>query len=89
MREFDRVRPISFLCSSLLSRSGPLPFLLLLTSPPPRLSLTPLTPIELKELNEWPTVPQLIIKGEFVGGLDVVKEMQESGELQEMLEAQA
>ncbi|GAA6010043.1 hypothetical protein JCM10207_007532 [Rhodosporidiobolus poonsookiae] len=40
---------------------------------------------KLKELNEWPTFPQLIIKGEFVGGLDVVKEMQENGELQEML----
>ncbi|BGP49357.1 glutaredoxin [Rhodotorula kratochvilovae] len=41
---------------------------------------------KLKELNEWPTFPQLIIKGEFVGGLDVVKEMEESGELQEMLQ---
>lgn len=40
---------------------------------------------ELKELNEWPTFPQLIIKGEFCGGLDVIKEMQESGELQEMI----
>ncbi|GAA5980786.1 hypothetical protein JCM11641_002651 [Rhodosporidiobolus odoratus] len=40
---------------------------------------------KLKELNEWPTFPQLIIKGEFVGGLDVVKEMQESGDLQEMI----
>lgn len=50
----------------------------------------PLTTIpslaELKEINEWPTFPQLIIKGEFVGGLDVVKEMEESGELQEMLQ---
>ncbi|GAA6028800.1 hypothetical protein JCM8097_007402 [Rhodosporidiobolus ruineniae] len=41
---------------------------------------------KLKELNEWPTFPQLIIKGEFVGGLDVVKEMVESGELAEMLQ---
>ncbi|GAA5889580.1 hypothetical protein JCM6882_007075 [Rhodosporidiobolus microsporus] len=40
---------------------------------------------KLKELNEWPTFPQLIIKGEFVGGLDVVKEMVESGEMSEML----
>ncbi|GAA5929953.1 PICOT family protein [Sporobolomyces koalae] len=40
---------------------------------------------KLKEINEWPTFPQLIIKGEFCGGLDVVKEMQESGELQEMI----
>ncbi|GAA5966131.1 hypothetical protein JCM8115_003032 [Rhodotorula mucilaginosa] len=42
---------------------------------------------KLKEVNEWPTFPQLIIKGEFVGGLDVVKEMQESGELQDMVKA--
>lgn len=40
----------------------------------------------LKELNQWPTFPQLIIKGEFVGGLDVVTEMAGSGELQELLE---
>lgn len=40
---------------------------------------------ELKELNTWPTFPQLIIKGEFVGGLDVVQEMVEAGELKEML----
>ncbi|SDA03058.1 BZ3501_MvSof-1269-A2-R1_Chr11g02858 [Microbotryum saponariae] len=40
---------------------------------------------KLKDLNEWPTFPQLIIKGEFVGGLDVVKEMVENGELKEML----
>ncbi|SCV73379.1 BQ2448_7305 [Microbotryum intermedium] len=42
-------------------------------------------PLELKKLNDWPTFPQLIIKGEFVGGLDVVKEMVENGELKEML----
>ncbi|GAA5908113.1 hypothetical protein JCM8208_003693 [Rhodotorula glutinis] len=41
---------------------------------------------KLKELNEWPTFPQLIIKGEFVGGLDVVKEMEEAGELLEMIQ---
>ncbi|GAA5987238.1 hypothetical protein JCM10908_001872 [Rhodotorula pacifica] len=40
---------------------------------------------KLKEVNDWPTFPQLIIKGEFVGGLDIVKEMQESGELQELV----
>ncbi|KDE05228.1 hypothetical protein MVLG_04364 [Microbotryum lychnidis-dioicae p1A1 Lamole] len=40
---------------------------------------------KLKNLNDWPTFPQLIIKGEFVGGLDVVKEMVENGELKEML----
>lgn len=40
----------------------------------------------LKRLNNWPTFPQLIVKGEFVGGLDVVKESVESGELRELLE---
>ncbi|KAI9001482.1 glutaredoxin [Trametes punicea] len=39
----------------------------------------------LKVVNNWPTFPQLIIKGEFVGGLDVVKEMADSGELKELL----
>ncbi|KAF9522832.1 glutaredoxin [Crepidotus variabilis] len=37
----------------------------------------------LKVLNNWPTFPQLIVKGELVGGLDIVQEMAESGELQE------
>lgn len=41
----------------------------------------------LKTLNNWPTFPQLIIKGEFVGGLDVVTEMVENGEFKEMLES--
>ncbi|KAI0692460.1 glutaredoxin [Cerioporus squamosus] len=41
----------------------------------------------LKVLNNWPTFPQLVIKGEFVGGLDVVTEMVENGELKEMLES--
>ncbi|PFH47997.1 hypothetical protein AMATHDRAFT_49865 [Amanita thiersii Skay4041] len=41
----------------------------------------------LKKLNEWPTFPQLIIKGEFVGGLDVAQEMADNGELGEMLAA--
>ena len=40
----------------------------------------------LKILNNWPTFPQLIVKGEFVGGLDVVNEMVENGELKELLE---
>ncbi|BGP56344.1 glutaredoxin [Rhodotorula sphaerocarpa] len=40
---------------------------------------------KLKEMNEWPTFPQLIIKGEFVGGLDVVQEMREAGELQDLV----
>jgi len=39
----------------------------------------------LKVYNNWPTYPQLIINGEFVGGLDVVKEMVANGELQELL----
>jgi len=39
----------------------------------------------LKQLNDWPTFPQLIIKGEFVGGLDIVTEMAENGELLESL----
>lgn len=39
----------------------------------------------LKVLNNWPTFPQLIVKGEFVGGLDIVQEMVENGELKEML----
>lgn len=35
----------------------------------------------LKRLNDWPTFPQLIVKGEFVGGLDIVQEMADNGEL--------
>lgn len=38
-----------------------------------------------KDYANWPTVPQLYINGEFVGGCDIVKEMFESGELQQML----
>ena len=40
----------------------------------------------IKEFSEWPTVPQLFIKEEFVGGCDIVKEMYESGELKKILE---
>jgi monothiol glutaredoxin len=40
----------------------------------------------IKEFSDWPTIPQLYIKGEFVGGCDIVREMYESGELQEMLD---
>ncbi len=55
-----------------------------LTIPPfPRLAHSRSS--ELKEINTWPTFPQLIIKGEFVGGLDVVQEMVENGEFKEML----
>jgi Grx4 family monothiol glutaredoxin len=39
----------------------------------------------LKTLNNWPTFPQVIINGELVGGLDIVKEMAETGELKEVL----
>ena len=39
----------------------------------------------IKEFSDWPTIPQLYIKGEFVGGCDIVKEMYESGELQKKL----
>ena len=38
-----------------------------------------------KEFSSWPTVPQLYVKGEFVGGCDIVTEMYESGELETML----
>ena len=42
----------------------------------------------IKEYANWPTIPQLYINGEFVGGSDIVKEMYESGELQKLLETQ-
>ncbi len=40
----------------------------------------------IKDYSSWPTVPQLYIKGEFVGGSDIMMEMYEAGELQELLE---
>jgi len=36
----------------------------------------------IKEFSDWPTIPQLYVKGEFVGGCDIIKEMFEKGELQ-------
>lgn len=39
----------------------------------------------IKDFTDWPTIPQLYIKGEFVGGCDIVREMYESGELQALL----
>ena len=39
----------------------------------------------IKEYSEWPTIPQLYIKKEFVGGCDIVKEMFETGELKKIL----
>ena len=39
----------------------------------------------IKEFSAWPTIPQLYVKGEFVGGCDIVREMYQTGELTEML----
>jgi len=39
----------------------------------------------IKDFSNWPTIPQLYVKGEFVGGCDIVREMYEAGELQELL----
>ena len=40
----------------------------------------------IKEFSEWPTIPQVYVKGEFIGGCDIVKELYESGELKKVLE---
>ncbi|MGH1378087.1 MAG: Grx4 family monothiol glutaredoxin [Alphaproteobacteria bacterium] len=40
----------------------------------------------IKDFTQWPTIPQLYVKGEFVGGCDIVREMYESGELKTLLE---
>ena len=40
----------------------------------------------IKTFSDWPTIPQLYIKGEFVGGCDIVKEMFEKGELKNLLQ---
>ena len=40
----------------------------------------------IKEFSEWPTIPQLYIKNEFIGGCDIIKEMYESGELKKKLQ---
>lgn len=40
-----------------------------------------------KEYSSWPTIPQLFVKGEFVGGSDIMMEMYESGELQKLVSA--
>ncbi len=39
----------------------------------------------IKQFSDWPTIPQLYVKGEFVGGSDIVREMYENGELAELL----
>jgi len=41
----------------------------------------------IKEFSNWPTIPQLYVKGEFVGGCDIVREMASTGELQQLLES--
>lgn len=43
----------------------------------------------IKEYADWPTIPQLYVQGEFVGGCDIVREMYSSGELQKLLAAQS
>ena len=43
----------------------------------------------IKAYSEWPTIPQLYVKGEFVGGSDIMMEMFESGELQQLIGAEA
>ena len=40
----------------------------------------------IKDYSDWPTVPQLYVKGEFVGGSDIMSEMNENGELKQLLE---
>jgi monothiol glutaredoxin len=39
----------------------------------------------IKEFSNWPTIPQLYVKGEFIGGCDIVREMYETGELEQFL----
>ena len=41
----------------------------------------------IKDFSDWPTIPQLYVKGEFIGGCDIVKEMFENGELKTLLES--
>lgn len=43
----------------------------------------------IKQYSNWPTIPQLYIKGEFVGGCDIVREMYASGELEQVLDEKA
>ena len=43
----------------------------------------------IKEYSNWPTIPQLYVKGEFVGGSDIMMEMYESGELQQVINGKA
>jgi len=41
----------------------------------------------IKVFSQWPTIPQLYVKGEFVGGCDIIREMFQTGELQELLKS--
>lgn len=41
----------------------------------------------IKDYSDWPTIPQLYVKGEFLGGSDIMMEMYEAGELQEMVDS--
>ena len=41
----------------------------------------------IKQFSNWPTIPQLYVKGEFIGGCDIIREMYEAGELQETFKA--
>ncbi|MCS4509310.1 Grx4 family monothiol glutaredoxin [Xylophilus ampelinus] len=43
----------------------------------------------IKEYSQWPTIPQLYVKGEFIGGSDIMMEMYESGELQKVISGPA
>ena len=43
----------------------------------------------IKVFSDWPTIPQVYVKGEFIGGCDIVKEMYENGELKKILEDKA
>ena len=40
----------------------------------------------IKSFSHWPTIPQLYVKGEFVGGCDIIREMFQQGELQQLLD---
>ncbi len=40
----------------------------------------------IKDFTQWPTIPQLYVKGEFVGGCDIIREMYEAGELQQLMQ---
>lgn len=40
----------------------------------------------IKKFSDWPTIPQLYVSGEFIGGCDIIKDMHESGELKTLLE---